>query len=135
MWKRQKAGDVNDTYYLGHVLNFGQYLYFSVLVSSTSSLLLVRYTLWPLQLKVIFENRRNSIFLMKNYSKSSDICVFTLSKKEHNWLQKNLQLVAAKRLASYISLVVERCPNPRWISCVLFFYLNKKRLLILMTWL
>ena len=31
IWKWHKAGDVNDTFYIGRVWNFGQYLYFSVL--------------------------------------------------------------------------------------------------------
>ena len=70
--------------------------------------LTVRYTLWPLRLKKFFGNCRKSIFLMKNYSKSSDICLFTLSKQEQKRLTKNLYLV------------VERCPIPRSISFVLF---------------
>ena len=72
IWKRHKAGDANDTSYIGHVCNFGQYLYFSVLVSSASFLLLgfVRYTLWPLYLKLIFGNCGSFSFLMKICSKS-----------------------------------------------------------------
>ena len=83
--------------------------------------LTVRYTLWPLHLKVIFGNCRNFIFLMKNYSKS-DISLFILSNKEQNQLQKNLKLV------------VERSLIPPLISLLLFIDLNTKRLLNLMTW-
>ena len=78
----QDRSAVNGTSYLGHVWNFVQYSYFSVLVSSASCLLrgFVRYTLWVLHSKLIFGNGGNSSFRMKNYSKSY-ICVFTLSKK------------------------------------------------------
>ena len=89
-WNWNKAGDANDWSDLGHICNFRQYLYFSVLVSRASFLLLgfVSCTLWPLHLNLIFGNCGNSTFLIKDYSKSSDICVFTLSKKEQKWLQK-----------------------------------------------
>ena len=40
IWKWHKAGDANDTSYLGYVWNCRQHLYFSVLVISASFLLL-----------------------------------------------------------------------------------------------
>ena len=41
----------------------------------------VRYTLWSLYLKLIFGNYGNSVFLIKNYSKSSDICANFLNSQ------------------------------------------------------
>ena len=101
MWN--KAGDTNDWSDLGHVCNFRQYLYFSVLVSSASFLLLdfVSYTLRPLHLNLVFGNCGESTFLIKDYSKLSGICVFTLSIKEQNWLQKyflNSRIVGRRKM-------------------------------------
>ena len=103
IWKWNKAGDANDRSYLGHFCKFGQYLYFSVVVSSASFLLLdfVSYTLWPLHLKLIFENCGGSTFLIKDYSKLSDIWEFSLSMKEQNWLQKyflNSRIVGRRKM-------------------------------------
>ena len=88
IWKRHNPGDANYTFYVGYVCNFRQYLYFSVSVSSASVLQLgfVRCTLRLLYLKLIFGNFESFGFLMKIYSKSSEIFVFTLSKKEQYWL-------------------------------------------------
>ena len=59
--------------------------------SKQSKFLSVRHTLRPLYLKLIFENSRNSTFLMKNYSKS--IIEYLASpksrtdcKKTYSWL-------------------------------------------------
>ena len=84
IWKRHNPGDANYTFYVGYVCNFRQYLYFSVSVSSASVLQLgfVRCTLRLLYLKLIFGNFESFGFLMKIYLKSSEIFVFTLSKKE-----------------------------------------------------
>ena len=103
IWKWNKAGDANDRFGLVHVCKFGQYLYFCVLVSSASFLLLcfVSYTLRPLHLKIIFGNCNKNSLLMKNYSISSDIWVFTLAIKEQNWLQKyflNSRIVGRRKM-------------------------------------
>ena len=91
-----------------NVCNFGWYLYFSVLVSSASFLLLgfFRYTLWPLYLKQIFGNCESSSFLIKIFPNSSDICVLTFSARKY--------------------LVVEKCSNHHWISFLLFYRFEYK---------
>ena len=37
-----------------------------------------------------FSEAKNPCFVTKNCSKSSYICIFILSKKQHNWFYKNL---------------------------------------------
>ena len=126
-WKWNKAGDANDWSDLGHVCNFRQYLYFSVLVSSVSFLLLgfVTCTLWPLHLNLVFGNCGYSTFLITDYSKLSNICVFTLFIKEQNWLHKcllNWRIVGRRKI-----------PNPSLNiigNAIYYIDLNKKRLLI-----
>ena len=62
-----------------------------------------------------FLEAKNPCFMTKNCSKSSYICVFILSKKQHNWLYK-----------SFITqewLVVESCPTHRWIPFLMLYRL------------
>ena len=114
----QDRSAVNGTSYLGHVWNFVQYSYFSVLVGSASCLLIgfVRYTLWVSHSKLIFGNCGNPSFRMKNYSKSY-VCVFTLSKKRKIDCRKNFLTQL---------LVVQRCPSPRWIEFVMLYRFEYK---------
>ena len=78
-------------FYFGHVRNFGQHFYLSVLVNSESVLLLtfVKYMLHshcPQNcIALYFLLVKNPCFVTKNCSKSSYICVFILFKKQHNW--------------------------------------------------
>ena len=56
-----------------------------------------------------FLEAKNPCFVTKNCSKSSYICVFILSKKQHNWFYKNLhnsRMVYRKKL-----------PDPSW-NCI-----------------
>ena len=117
IWKWNKAGHVNDRFDRAHFCKFGQYLYFCILVSSASFLLLrfVSYTLWPLCFKIIFGNCNKTSLLMKHYSISSDHWVFTLLIKEQNWLQKyflNSRIVGRRKMPNFSLNII--C-NVLWI--------------------
>ena len=113
-WNWNKAGDAKDWSDLGHVCNFRQYLYFSVLVSSASFLLLgfVSCTLWPLHLNLIFGNcgdfSNKRLFKIVRY-----LCVYFVQKTSRNDCRNTF--------LTREYLVVERFPNPRWISLVMLY--------------
>ena len=80
--------------YFGHARNVGQYLYLSVLVNSESVLLLafVKYMLYRHSTEncifSYFVEAKNPYFETQIGSKFSYICIFILSKKQHNWFYK-----------------------------------------------
>ena len=62
-----------------------------------------------------FLEAKNPCFVTKNYSKSSYISVFILSKKQHNWF--------SKIFITQEWLVVEGCPTPRCITFLTLYQL------------
>ena len=85
-------------FYFGHVQNFGQYLYLSVLVNSVKSFLLLALVKYMLRshftqncIFLRFLEAKNPCFVTKNCRKFSFICVFILLKKWYNWFHKKPQ--------------------------------------------
>ena len=98
------------------------FIYISVILVKSESVLLlvfVKYTLWPLYLKLFFLyflEAKNPCFLTKNYSKSCYICVLIFSK--------NRTIDSGKTSITREWLVVESCPTLRWITFLLLYRLG-----------
>ena len=92
------------------------------LVNSESGPLLVfvKYMLYsPCSENCIFLyflEAKNPCFVTKSCSKSSYICAFILSKKQHNFVSK-------KTFITLERLVVESCPTPRWMAFLMLYQL------------